>query len=75
MCVRTNVAIDDDLLLEAMQYSSARTKKFLIDEALHTFIAVKASEKKIGAEVEEIYSRYKRRGCMVPTRSVFKYHT
>jgi Arc/MetJ family transcription regulator len=44
MCMRTNIELDDDLLAQAAKYSSARSKRRLIHEALATFIAVKAEE-------------------------------
>ena len=46
MCMRTNIVIDDELMREAMEYSTARTKRSLIEEALHTFISVHATEKR-----------------------------
>ncbi len=46
MCMRTNIVIDDALLSEAMEYSHSRTKRGLIEEALHTFVRVKVAEKK-----------------------------
>jgi Arc/MetJ family transcription regulator len=39
--MRTNIVIDDQLLKEAFQVSSARTKKDLVHEALRTLIIVK----------------------------------
>ena len=44
--MRTNVVLNDDLVTEAMQYTSARTKRALIEEALRTFVAVKAEERR-----------------------------
>ena len=44
--MRTNVVLNDDLISEAMQYTSARSKRALIEEALRTFVAVKAAEKR-----------------------------
>lgn len=36
--MRTNIVIDNELIEEAFKYSSSRTKKDLIHEALVTFI-------------------------------------
>ncbi len=36
--MRTNVVLDDDLVTEAFKYSSAKTKRQLIHEALVAFI-------------------------------------
>jgi Arc/MetJ family transcription regulator len=45
-CMRTNIELDDDLLAQAAKYSTARTKRRLINEALATFVAVKAEERR-----------------------------
>jgi Arc/MetJ family transcription regulator len=39
--MRTNIDIDDDLLKEAFSFSSAKTKKELIHEALKEFIRIR----------------------------------
>lgn len=44
--MRTNVVLNDDLVREAMQYSTSRTKRGLIEEALQTFVTVKAMEER-----------------------------
>ena len=44
MCMRTNIVLDDDLLGEAMKYSSARTKRGVVAEALATYVTVKEEE-------------------------------
>jgi len=44
--MRTNIVLNDDLLHEAMQYTSARTKRAVIEEALRTFVSVKAAERR-----------------------------
>ena len=44
--MRTNVVLNDDLVREAMQYTSVRTKRALIEEALRTFVDVKSEEKR-----------------------------
>jgi Arc/MetJ family transcription regulator len=46
VCVRTNIDLDDALLSEAGRYSTARSKRALIHEALATFVAVKAEERR-----------------------------
>ncbi len=43
--MRTNIDLDDALLDEASQYSSARSKKDLVKEALATYVAVKREER------------------------------
>ena len=39
--MRTNVVLDDKLVTKAFQYSRAKTKKDLINEALEELIAVR----------------------------------
>jgi Arc/MetJ family transcription regulator len=39
--MRTNIVLDDKLVTKAFQYSSAKTKKGLINEALEELIAVR----------------------------------
>jgi Arc/MetJ family transcription regulator len=43
-CMRTNIVLNDSLLEEAMRYSRARSRRELVEEALTTFVAVKAEE-------------------------------
>jgi Arc/MetJ family transcription regulator len=42
--VRTNIAINDDLLEEAFSVSSSKTKKDLIHEALRELIRIRKTE-------------------------------
>ena len=44
--MRTNIVLNDDLLREALQYASARTKRGVIEEALRTYVEVKAAERR-----------------------------
>jgi len=44
--MRTNIELDDSLLAEAAKYSTARSKRRLIHEALLTFVAVKAEQRR-----------------------------
>ena len=37
--MRTNIVLDDELVAEAFKYSSANTKRELIDRALKEFVA------------------------------------
>ncbi|HEV8231564.1 MAG TPA: type II toxin-antitoxin system VapB family antitoxin [Thermoanaerobaculia bacterium] len=39
--MRTNIVLDDDLVKEAFRYSSAKTKKGLVDEALRELIRIR----------------------------------
>jgi Arc/MetJ family transcription regulator len=42
--MRTNIELDDALVEEALRYSSARTKRALVAEALRTFVEVRAAQ-------------------------------
>jgi Arc/MetJ family transcription regulator len=41
-----NIELDDDLLAEAAKYSTSRSKRRLVHEALAMFVAVKAEERR-----------------------------
>lgn len=44
-CMRTNIVLNDDLMREAMRFTAAKSKRALIEEALRTFVEVKAAER------------------------------
>jgi Arc/MetJ family transcription regulator len=44
--MRTNIVLNDELLVEAMKYSHARSKRGLVEEALATYVAVKDKERR-----------------------------
>jgi Arc/MetJ family transcription regulator len=46
MLMQTTIEIDDDLLGEARKYSHAQNTGTLVQEALMTFVAVKAAERR-----------------------------
>ena len=46
MCMRTNIVINNELLREAGSYTTARTKKAIVEEALTTFVRIKAKERR-----------------------------
>ena len=52
--MRTNIDLDDQLLEEAMQYSKARTKRALVEEALRTFVDVRARERRSRAYADRL---------------------
>lgn len=55
--MRTNVVVNDDLMREAMQYSSRRTKRALIEEALRTYVEVKAAERTTAPWIQKMGDR------------------
>ena len=44
--MRTNIHLDDELIAKAQKYSTARSKKALVNEALATYVAVRSEEEK-----------------------------
>lgn len=44
--MRTNIELNDELMREAGKYSSARTKRALVEEALRTFVQVREEERR-----------------------------
>jgi len=44
--MRINIELDDELVEEAVRYSSARTKRALVAEALRTFIQARAAQRR-----------------------------
>jgi Arc/MetJ family transcription regulator len=44
--MRTNIDLNDELMEEARQFSSARTKRGIIEEALRLFVELKSVERK-----------------------------
>jgi len=44
--MRTNIDLNNELLKEAKRYSYARTKRALVEEALQTFVQVKAEQQR-----------------------------
>ena len=44
--MRTNIELNDDLVAGVRKYSKAKTKRALVEEALTTFVAVKAEEQR-----------------------------
>ncbi len=44
--MRTNIVLNDELVQEAMKYTTARTKRALVEEALRMFVQVHESAKK-----------------------------
>lgn len=46
MCMRTNIELNDELIVEAKEYSRGKSKRAVVEEALITYIAVKKDEQK-----------------------------
>lgn len=55
--MRMNIELDDDLVKEAMRYSKASSKRALIEEALRTFIDVRAREERRSSYEDRLVRR------------------
>lgn len=44
--MRTNIVLNDELVEEAMKYSTARSRSALIEEALRVFVQSRAAERR-----------------------------
>lgn len=56
MCMRTNIVLDDDLMAEAMKYSTGRSKRGVVREALATYVAVKAEQQRLATYKDRLAS-------------------
>jgi Arc/MetJ family transcription regulator len=52
--MRTNIILNDDLVREAMRYTRARSKSALVEEALRTFVEVRAAEERRKSYLERL---------------------
>ena len=62
--MRTNIELDDELVEEALRYSSARTKRALVAEALRTFVEVRAAQLRRSGYKERLASIRSRTGAL-----------
>ncbi len=73
--MRTNIDLDDDLLAEASRYSTARSKRALIHEALSAFVASKAEERRRASyreRLERVRQRSSRLRLRTDTRALVR---
>jgi len=52
--MRTNIELNDQLLVEAQKYSKAKSKRALVEEALSAFIAMKTEERRVWTYKERL---------------------
>lgn len=52
--MRTNIVLDDDLLLQARKYSKAKSKRALLEESLRVFIQTKAAEARTASYMDRL---------------------
>lgn len=72
MCMRTNIVIDDDLLAEAMKYSTERSKRAVVKEALATYVAVKAEQQRLATYRDRLAGIRRRLADASPRTPVMK---
>ncbi|MDP9191913.1 MAG: type II toxin-antitoxin system VapB family antitoxin [Acidobacteriota bacterium] len=58
--LRMSIVLDEELLQQAKKYSSASTKRGLVEEALRTFVEVKSSEHRREEYAERLADIHKR---------------
>ena len=66
--MRTNIVLDDDLLAEAMKYSTGRSKRAVVKEALATYVTVKAEQERL-ATYRDRLAAVRRRLADAPGRT------
>ncbi len=44
--MRTNIVLNDELVAEAMKYSTAKTKTAIVEEALRAFVEGRSAERR-----------------------------
>lgn len=67
-CMRTNIELDDDLIAEAGRYTTVRSKREIVREALATYVAVKSEERR-RATYRERLQRIRAQAAATPVRS------
>lgn len=66
--MRTNIVLDEALLSQAMKYTTARSKRAVVQEALATYVTVKAEEQKVLAYRDRL-AAIRRRVVDAPVRT------
>jgi Arc/MetJ family transcription regulator len=67
--MRTNIDLDDDLVREAMRYSKARSMRGLVEEALRTFVDMRARERHRSGDQGRLTSIRSRTSFLLLTKS------
>ena len=68
-CMRTNVVLNEDLIEEAMKYSTARSRSALIEEALRAFVQSRAAERKRANYEHRLLQLRQRLAAVAPRES------
>jgi Arc/MetJ family transcription regulator len=67
--MRTNIVLNDDLIEEAMRYSTARSKSALVEEALRVFVETRAAERKRATYERRLVQLRQRLAAVTPRES------
>ena len=70
--MRTNIVLDDDLVAEAMKYSTARSKRAVVREALATYVAVKVEQQRVDSYRDRFAGLRRRLADTTPRTPVLK---
>jgi Arc/MetJ family transcription regulator len=70
--MRTNIVLDDDLIAEAMKYSTGRSKRAVVKEALATYVAVKAEQQRLATYRDRLAAIRRRLADASPRTPVVK---
>jgi len=68
-CMRTNVVLNEELIEEAMKYSTARSRSALIEEALRAFVQSRAAERRKASYERRLLELRQRLGGVVTRES------
>ena len=68
-CMRTNVVLNDELVEEAMKYSTARSRSALLEEALRVFVQSRAAERKRASYERRVLELRQRLAGVAPRES------
>lgn len=66
--MRTNIELDDDLLDQAGRYSTVKTKRAIVAEALAVYVAVKEQERRRTSYRDRLREVRKRTAAIRPGR-------
>ena len=73
--MRTNIHLDDELLARARGYSTTRSKRALVHEALATYVTVKEAAQKrerYAARLAELEKRFPRIRVKTPALEIIR---
>jgi Arc/MetJ family transcription regulator len=67
--MRISIELNDDLIEEAMRYSTARSKSALVEEALRVFVQTRATERQRASYEHRLVQLRQRLASVAPRES------